>query len=131
MSASLVALLSLVASQAAATPVVGDWTNPAKSVVVQVAPCGSKLCGTVKWASETAKNDARRAGTQALVGTELLQNYKFVRPGHWRGVLFVPDRKVRTRAELIAVETNILRIRACTAGGLLCKSQVWTRVEAQ
>ena len=128
---SLIALLSLVAMQAAANPVAGDWTNPAQSVVVQVAPCGSKLCGTVKWASETAKNDARRAGTQALVGTELLQNFKFVRPGHWRGTLFVPDRNVRTRAELIAVETDRLRIRACTAGGLFCKSQVWTRVEAQ
>jgi uncharacterized protein (DUF2147 family) len=128
---SLIAVLSLVAAQTMANPVVGDWTNPAKSVVVQVAPCGLKLCGTVKWASETAKNDARRAGTQALVGTEVLQDFKSVRPGHWRGVLFVPDRKVRTRAELIAVEPDRLRIRACTGGGLFCKSQLWTRVKVQ
>jgi len=127
----LSALWLAAAQQTIASPVVGDWTNPAQSVVVQVAPCGPALCGTVRWASEPARNDAGRGGTQTLVGTEVLRDFKSMRPGQWRGVLFVPDRNVRTRAELIEVEADRLRIRACTGGGLFCKSQLWTRVKVQ
>ena len=124
----LLGALSFVAAQATAIPISGDWTNSARSVVVQVAPCGSAICGTVKWASENAKNDARRAGTQSLIGTEVLHEFKPVRPGHWRGSLFVPDRKLRSRAELIEIGPDRVRIRACTAGGLLYKSKAWDRV---
>ena len=64
----LSALWLAAAQQTIASPVVGDWTNPAQSVVMQVAPCGPALCGTVRWASEPARNDAGRGGTQTLVG---------------------------------------------------------------
>ena len=62
------ALLGLPAV-ALAAPLEGRWANPKRSVVVQVSQCGNAYCGTVVRASDKAKANARKAGTQNLVGT--------------------------------------------------------------
>ena len=42
----------------------GKWTNPKRSVVVNVARCGEAYCGTVSWASD--KNKAKGAEDHAV-----------------------------------------------------------------
>jgi uncharacterized protein (DUF2147 family) len=106
----------------------GSWTNTAGTVVVLIAPCAEGgWCGTVQWASEKAKADAARAGTATLVGAEIL--HRFVPAGgkRWKGRLFVPDLRQRSKAEIRLVEPDRLRVRGCAVGGLICRSQLWTR----
>jgi uncharacterized protein (DUF2147 family) len=107
--------------------VLGEWSNEDGSVIVEIVPCGDAVCGTVKSASEKAQVDARRGGTEKLIGTEVLTNFLPVRADRWRGVLFVPDRNLRSKAELIQLDADRLRIRACAVGRIFCKSQVWQR----
>lgn len=106
----------------------GQWRNPQGTVIVSLAPCGQALCGVVQWASEAAKADARRGGTEHLVGTEVLSEFTPKAPGRWRGRLFIPDLNQRPKAEMRLVEPDQLKVTVCGVGGLLCKSQLWTRV---
>lgn len=123
---------ALFAAQPEATAfLLGSWTNEPGTVVVQINPCGEgAVCGTVTSASEKAKSDAKRGGTSNLIGAELLRNFIPAGPSRWRGTLFVPDLNKRSKAEIVQLDENRLRVRGCAVGRLLCKSQVWTRVPA-
>ena len=120
------------AAPAATAPlasVTGSWVNAKGSVTVSIAPCGEEaICGTVEAASDKAKADAARAGTATLVGTQLLEGFRPSGPDRWKGTLFVPDLKRRSKAEIIRVDDDRLRVRGCAVGRMICKSQTWTRV---
>ncbi len=107
----------------------GQWRNPQGSVIVSIAPCGVAVCGVVNWASDSAKADARRGGTDQLVGTEVLSHFAPAAAGRWRGRLFVPDLNKRPKAEMHLVGPDQLKVTVCGAVGLVCKSQVWVRAE--
>ena len=104
------------------------WLNPHNSVAVRTGPCGQKLCGWIVWASADAQADARDAGISRLVGTELLEDYQAKGRSSWAGRVFVPDMGRHFYSTIEAVSSNQLKIAGCILGGLICKSQVWTRI---
>jgi uncharacterized protein (DUF2147 family) len=107
----------------------GQWRNPQGSVIVSIAPCGEALCGVVDWASESAKADARRGGTEQLIGTEVFSQFSTKARGRWRGKLFVPDLNKRPKAEMRLLGPDQLKVTVCGAARLVCKSQVWVRTD--
>lgn len=107
----------------------GRWINPAESVVIAVAPCGEHQCGTVEWASDEAREDARK-GTDQLVGEQLLSKVRPTSDGRWQGRLFVPDVNRHVHAKIELIDSNRLKVSGCAIGKSLCKSQVWSRLEA-
>jgi len=120
-----------ILTEVPAAGLAGYWTNKAHSVVVLIAPCEQqKWCGTVASASDKAKADAARGGTASLVGTEIMHGFRPVSGSKWRGTLFVPDLNRRSKAELVQVSADRIRVRGCAVGRLLCKSQDWMRTEA-
>lgn len=106
----------------------GRWVNPSRSVIMLVAPCGSKLCGTVQWASEKAKQDAKW-GADPLVGAEVLSGVKETGSGRWQGKLFLPDLNQKVTAKLEAIGAGQLQMSYCAMGGALCRKQVWKRAQ--
>ncbi len=123
-----VTLLSL-GSAASAVPIEGRWQNPKDSVIIDVAPCGSGTwCGRVSWASPKAKADARKGGTQRLVGTRLLSGLKPNGAGGWKGRAYLPKRNMHATALVHAAGGRIMVVKGCLVGGLVCKEQRWTRV---
>jgi uncharacterized protein (DUF2147 family) len=58
----------------AETSLEGLWRNPSGSVIISISPCDESICGRVQWASEKAMADARKGGTDPLVGTEVLSD---------------------------------------------------------
>ena len=121
-------LLALAALQAAA-PIEGRWRSPGGNSIIDIVPCGAELCGTVAWASDKAKEDARRGGTQELIGAQLLTGLEEKRAGRWEGTLFIPDLDKRSKAKLELNGTGQLKVSGCLIGGLLCKSQIWNRAD--
>jgi uncharacterized protein (DUF2147 family) len=115
---------SASATAAPQSPIAGKWINPARSVIIRIAPCGDGLCGTVTWASAKAKQDAS-AGTQSLVGTQLLTGLH-QQGSEWEGQLFVPDRNLHVGAKIEPAGRQ-LKVSGCALGGFLCDSQLWTR----
>lgn len=108
--------------------VYGVWLNPHGSVKVQTKSCGPTLCGSIVWANSEAISDARDAGVSKLIGIQLLSGYRLKSPGLWQGRAYVPDmgRTFYSRIEQTAPDR--LKISGCILGGLICKSQIWTRV---
>lgn len=108
----------------------GVWRNPADSVHLALSDCGDTVCGRVRWASEKAKADARRAGTDPLVGLDLLRSLKPAGDGRWRGQIFIPDLRKEVVGTITLVDRNTLRVRSCVIG-VLCRAQLWTRLPSQ
>lgn len=118
--------LAATAQQSDQTGPQGYWRNPQGTVIISIANCGDALCGVVQWASDKAKTDARRGGTDPLVGVEVLSGFVQKASGRWRGHLFVPDLNKRSKADLRPIGSDQLKVTVC-AVLLVCKSQVWTR----
>ncbi|ODT88655.1 DUF2147 domain-containing protein [Phenylobacterium sp. SCN 70-31] len=123
-----VALATPAASAAQPSGVEGVWRNPKNSVHIRIQPCGEHLCGYVVWATEDAKEDARKGGTANLVGSQLLRNFSPSKSGSWRGRVFVPDLNATFSGSAQLVDENTLRARGCLIAGLGCKSQNWKRI---
>ena len=124
----LTVLLSAPASAQAS--VEGRWTNPKRSVVIEVARCGPAWCGTVVAASAKAKANARKGGTQNLIGTRILSGARPVGAGVYKGRAFVPRRNIRSSATIRQTGPNAMAVEGCAIAGLLCKEQRWIRVSS-
>jgi len=132
---ALWAAMALCASQGAqAVPVVmslteGVWRNPKDTVHVAIRACGGGECGHVVWASEDAIADARKGGTANLIGLQLFRDFVRQDDGAWRGKVFVPDLNITLTGTAEPIDANTLRARGCVLAHILCKSQIWTRIE--
>lgn len=113
---------AMPATASAQSTLEGKWANPRRSVIVQVAPCGNALCGTVSWAS--AHN--REAGTTP--GTRVLSNLKPAGDGTYKGSAYEPKRDIHGSAIVRQAGPNVMMVKGCAVWGLFCKEQRWTRV---
>ena len=120
--------LLLLASAPASASVEGRWTNPRRSVVIEVGRCGQAWCGTVVWATPKAKRNAAKGGTENLIGTRILSGARPVGPNVYKGRGFVPKRNIYAPATIRQTGPNTMVVEGCTLAGLLCKEQRWTRV---
>lgn len=134
----LAATLALAAAApAAAAPAAGPlaltadgvWRNPKNSVHIQLRPCGAEICGYVVYASDKAEADAREGGTGKLLGQQLLRSFKVDARGVGHGKVFVPDLNATFSGSAEMIDPRTLRAKGCLLGNLLCKSQLWTRVD--
>jgi uncharacterized protein (DUF2147 family) len=106
----------------------GVWRNPSNSVHVRTDPCAERMCGTVVWANDKATADARRGGTDKLIGSQLFRGFVLEKPGVWRGKVFVPDIAKIFSGTVSVVDGNTLKGSGCLVGRFGCKSQLWTRI---
>lgn len=107
----------------------GTWQNPSGSVRIRAARCGGQVCGTIVFANDKAKADARRGGTDPLIGTQLFEEFAANGPRSWRGRVFVPDMNRRVTGTATLVDENTIRVEGCAAR-VVCRNQVWTRVKS-
>ena len=108
----------------------GTWRNPRDNVHLELRPCGTYLCGYVVWASETAKMTARRVSKTELVGKQLMRDFSQGdgRIGH--GKVFVPDLGMTFSGTAERLDANTIKAKGCVVGNLICKSQLWTRIDS-
>ncbi|MBL8769882.1 MAG: DUF2147 domain-containing protein [Phenylobacterium sp.] len=125
-----IALLSATPAAAAQdASLFGTWRNPKNSVHVDIRPCAQGACGYVVWASEKAKRDAREGGTPNLIGLQLFREFQPRKNGVWQGKVFVPDLNRTFSGQAEPIDAQRLRAKGCFIGNILCKTQVWTRIE--
>lgn len=133
-SAFLIVFLAALTAPARASPtppanIEGIWLNPMGTVAVRAEPCFQNVCGRIVWASAEALADARDSGITQLVGTQLLEDYRPHGKGIWTGTVFVPDMGRHFYSEIDALSATRMKVKGCIFGGLICKSQIWTRIE--
>ena len=125
--AALAALFTVSSAQAAD---LGIWTGPKDNVRVAIKSCGTSTCGTVVYASAKAEADARKSGLTTLVGQQLLRDFEPTGHGGMRGKVFVPTLKVTLTGTAEFIDARTMKAKGCVLGGLICKAQVWHRIDA-
>ncbi|MBO9621898.1 MAG: DUF2147 domain-containing protein [Sphingomonas sp.] len=116
------------ANETAPPPIASEWANPSNSVHVRIDRCGSSICGTVSWASAKAIADARRGGTQNLIGTRLFRDLEPAGAGKWKGKVFVPDIRKTFSGTISFSGQDKMVGKGCVLFGVICKAQTWSRV---
>ena len=118
----LLLVATLPVSAAAQAALEGKWANPKRSVIVNVAPCGSAFCGTVSWASQNNRDKGVKPGTRVLSDLRPLGD------GTYRGRALEPKRNLTGSALVHQEGPNVMVVKGCAFIGLVCKEQRWTRV---
>ena len=93
---------------------------------MRVEPCGEAMCGTVIWATQQAKRDAR-GGVDRLIGARLLTGFHRSTRDVWKGKIFVPDYGMHVSGKIQPMDGERLKVSGCAFGGILCRTQIWTR----
>ncbi|MBB4837994.1 uncharacterized protein (DUF2147 family) [Sphingomonas kyeonggiensis] len=124
-------LFSLAAPASASppdAPIASEWRNPSNSVHIRIDNCGGAVCGTITWASDKAIADAKRGGTNSLVGTRLFRDLKPAGQGKWSGKVFVPDIRQTFSGTIQFQDGDKMVGKGCVLFGIICKAQTWSRV---
>jgi uncharacterized protein (DUF2147 family) len=135
MSACLV--VATMAPAHAADPL-GNWYTAEQKSKVQVAKCGDAICGTIVALKEpndpkTGKpkiddiNADASKRTRPIVGTPIVLGMKPSGADKWTGQVYNPEDGKTYTGSLTMTGANTLKVEGCIMGGMLCKSNDWTR----
>ena len=118
------AATAMLTAPALADPVFGNWkSQPGEGgayVHVRISACGSKICGKI------TKVVNKKNPTS--LGKSIIKNMKADGGGNYSGgTIWAPD-KDKTYSSKMKLKGNRLSVSGCIAGGLICRSQTWTRL---
>lgn len=123
-----IAALAVAAAPAAASardPIEGFWKHG--PMVIQIAPCGEDLCGTVVRASPLQQEKAERGSGTHLIGSRLITDIEPDGPGTYKGRVFAADRDVHASGTVHQLSPNEIEVRGCVMM-LICRSRIYQRV---
>ena len=120
-------LLAAVAPEPMHKGLVGDWRNSKNTIHLRVKQCGPAYCGTVIWAGDQQRADARKGSGKDLVGSLLLRDLRPSGDKTWRGKVYVPDINFTVTATVLQMSDVLIRISGCSFG-IICRTQHWQRL---
>lgn len=120
------AVLALAGAATAQDAAIGTWQTEVDDGAfahVVIAPCGSAVCGTIARTFNTeGEYQSPNIGRQLVI--DMVPNGD----GSYDGQVWRPSND-RIYTGKMDVAGDNLRLRGCVAGGLLCASQNWVRVQ--
>jgi uncharacterized protein (DUF2147 family) len=134
------ALLALAGSTGAlAAEPTGTWLTQVGTSRIRVADCGGALCGTIVWLKEpndpetgkpkTDKNNSDASKrSRPLLGVQIVLGMKPAGAGKWTGQVYNAEDGKTYSGNLTYTGGDSLQLQGCALGGLVCKSQTWTKV---
>ncbi|TBN42760.1 DUF2147 domain-containing protein [Paracoccus subflavus] len=122
----IAAALAWAGTTATADPIEGVWqTQPDEGSFAHVAiiPCGGAFCGTI---SRTFQGGSEYQSPN--LGRQIVIDMAPQGGGSYAGKVWRPanDRIYNGKA---SVQGDRMSLSGCVAGGLICKSQTWARVQ--
>lgn len=116
----------LGAGAAAADPIEGVWqTQPDEGAFahVTIAPCGNAFCGAI---SRTFKDETEYQSPN--IGRQIVIDMAAQGGDSYEGKIWRPANN-KIYMGKAKVSGDRMSLSGCVAGGLLCKSQTWVRVQ--
>ena len=112
-------------------PVDGLWkTAPGDTggyLHVSIAECGSAICGTIDTAFDADGNEQLEYEN---LGKQIIWDMIPEGGGSYDdGKIWAPDRDKTYSSKMTLDDQNKLTVKGCAVGGLVCRGQVWTRVQ--
>ncbi len=133
MRIALFAIIAAVALPAhAAAPIQGRWFTDKKDSIVEIAPCGAKLCGKVarilaptpngKPALDSNNPDPALRG-QPILGLTLFSGFTDA-GAHWAGKVYDPRAGKVYKSKLTRLANGNLQVQGCV--GPFCRAVIFT-----
>lgn len=128
--AAAVLATALVATPALAQEPIGTFASQTGDTRVRFAPCGNQICGTivsVRGQTRDEKNENASLRNRNLVGVRMIT----MRPAGanaWQGTLYNFQDGKTYNGRMSMPSANSMSLSGCVLGGLICRSQTWTRV---
>lgn len=113
------AILVISPAPAAADPS-GIWLRENGGARVRMAKCGDAICGTITWLKDPAN-------TKSKVGQRVFFDMKPNGADAWAGKAFNPEDG-QTYSGKITLSGSSMTTAGCVAGGWICRSVSWSRV---
>ena len=107
------------AGPAVAQDVAGTWLRDSGASKVRFAKCGEAVCGTIAWLKD--------GDGPAKLGQRIFYDMKPSGAGKWSGSAFNPEDG-KTYSGTMTLSGDTLTTSGCVLGGLICKSQTWTKL---
>ena len=137
-TSSAVALALIWIAPARAADPLGTWFTGDKKAKVRIVNCGDALCGTLSWLAEpddpetnqpkTDKNNSDAAKkSRPLLGIPIVLNMKPSGDDKWQGKVYNAEDGGTYTGSFTMTGANTALLKGCVMGGILCKSQTWTR----
>ncbi len=130
--ALLMATLVVLSSQAFAADATGEWLVADQTARIGISPCGEALCGKITWTLTPGGVDENNPDPQKrarpVLGMEILQSMKATAPNRWEGSVYNAQNGKTYKAVMSLDNPDVLRMEGCVLGGLICRSQTWTKV---
>ncbi len=118
--------LMLAAGMAQADPAEGLWQTQEDDGAyahVTMAPCGPAFCGKI---SKTFKDGAEYKSPN--LGKQIVIDMVPGGDGSYAGQVWRPSNNKIYTGKMV-ISGNAMKLSGCVAGGLICKSQSWTRIK--
>lgn len=129
-AAVLTALVATGTATAFAGDATGVWLRASGSAKIRIAKCGDALCGTVVWEREPRKDvhnpDASKRN-DPIVGRRVLLGLKPAGDERWKGEVYNAEDGKTYTGYVTLVGADQLKLQGCVLGGLICKSDTWSR----
>lgn len=117
-------LLLLASANAFAADPTGVWitekSEKGSSMAVEIFDCDGKLCGKAIDVFDAPNRDS--------VGIEIIKDMqKKSDTDYTKGKIYAPDTKKWYKSKMSLESDDSLKVSGCLLGGLICRSQTWTR----
>lgn len=116
----------------AADSIHGRWVTQSKNAIVEVAPCGSKVCGRIQKLLDTSNgpnpkdrnNPDPKLRNRTILGLPVLSNLA-ADGKSYRGQIYDPESGRNYRSVVSLNRNGTLKVQGCI--GPICQTQTWTR----
>lgn len=108
----------------------GTYLSETGETRVRIAKCGSAYCGTITAVQGEAKdvhNPDPAQRSRNLVGVQMISNIMPVGEGFAGELYNYKDGKIYS-GKMSFKGGNAMQLSGCVLGGLVCRSQTWTKV---
>jgi uncharacterized protein (DUF2147 family) len=129
--ASAAFLLPLIPVAALAQEPAGTWLTESGETRVRIAKCGAAHCGTIVWVKDGGKDEQNPNAalrSRSLVGVQMIGNMQPSGDGAWSGSLYNYKDGKTYSGKMRLKGSSALELSGCVLGGIICRSQNWTRV---
>ncbi len=129
--AGLLVMAAAAPAWAGAEDAIGTWRDTEKGSIVSVYKCGDGVCAKIIKTSNPGEKDVNNPNpalrNRPVAGLVIMSGGKKSGDNAWTGSLYNREDGQRYSGSLTVVSKNQLELKGCVAGGLICKSRIWTR----
>jgi uncharacterized protein (DUF2147 family) len=118
----------------------GTWLTEGGQATVRMASCGDAVCGTIVALKQPNDPDTGKPQTdvnnpdpklrkRGIIGIQIVLGMK---PNggatKWSGKVYNAEDGETYSGNITMLNATSLKLEGCVFGGLICKGQIWTRV---